>query len=209
MPKRTIVKIEADGVYLTLTNPKSKVRIADESGNHIRKPAKEAKNCKNNYVEWMITNKEIQQLINHYLIQTDKTEIKNKIIQINKFLKGSEYDTRVANKKKMQETFMGFDIYEYNETYHSFEKFLNSGMGIKLTFKEGDYNLAVSMYILFPFFADIIEVRDKNGEKIPENECIGSKAHVIWHPTKEEISQTVESLSRASEKHKTDLVNML
>lgn len=205
-----IVRITNAGVRLVLTNPKSKVRIADENGNHpFRKPASEVKNIGSNYIEWMIKNSEIEELITHYLNPQQKSEIKDKVAQIKDFLQDSKYDKRMASKKHLPDTFKDFKVYELNEMYYSFEKMINSEMGIKLTFKEGDFRLAVNLYVLLNFSDSGIEIKDKDDVIVAKNELTGSKSYAIWHPTKKNISDIIEALSHASPKHKQDLIDML
>jgi len=52
------INIRNSVIELKLTSPRSKVRICDENGNHINKPASIAVNFENSYIEWMITNDE-------------------------------------------------------------------------------------------------------------------------------------------------------
>ena len=56
------VNISNGNVTLTLTSPRSKVRICDENGNHVAKPSSESITS-NHLIEWMITNAELIELI--------------------------------------------------------------------------------------------------------------------------------------------------
>jgi len=202
------VEITRERVKLVLSQPMSKVRIADEEGNHIRRPTQDARNESGNYAEWMITNAEIGKLIQHHLDDNDKRELIRKLNQINTYLKGSEFDVRRAAKNKLEKKFMGFEIFEYKEKFYSFEKELESNIKIRLTFKMGDFTLAVHMFVLLPFHRDIILICNHAG-RVSDNDLLGSGCYAIWKPTKEELMSIIEALSYASEGHKRDLIAML
>ncbi|MBA7608408.1 hypothetical protein ES703_15585 [subsurface metagenome] len=204
----TSVQIGRENVKLVLSQAMGKVRIADEQGNHIRRPTQEAKNNIGNYAEWMITNAEIGELIKYHLNDEDKAELKKKLSSIKTYLKGSEFAIRSASKTKLEKKFMGFEIYEYKENFYSFEKELESKIKIRLTFKMGDYTLAVHMFVLLPFRKGIITLHNYAGE-VREHALLSSGCYAVWGPTKDELKEIVEALSCASEDHKKDLLVML
>ena len=192
---------------LVLTQAMGKVRIADNSGNHIRKPT-EGKNESNNFVEWMITNNEIKELVNLYLDVEDKRKLKSKIEAVNNFLKNSKFYSRSAKKEELKENFLGFSIFKYSEEFYSFEKKLDSNIVLRLTFKMGDYTLAVHMFVLLPFSCRSVVLKNLRGV-LSENEKLGSGAYAIWIPDKDDIISIMEGLAHASENHKRDLMGML
>jgi len=202
------VEIEKNKIKLLLTQVMGSVRIADHYGNHIRKPSKEGKNEAGNYVEWMITNAQIGELIRHYLNKGDCKLLSYKLKNIEKYLKGSEFAIRKATKEKLYKTFIGFEIFRYREDFYSFEKTLGSDIRIRLTFKMGDFTLAVHMFVLLPFNCDKIELFNRMGE-VAENDYLGSGAYAIWVPNKEDVLSVIEGLAHASEGHKDDLLEML
>jgi len=203
-----MIKIQKDKVELSLTLPSSKIRIADHYGNHIRKPVTEGKNKKGNYVEWMITNVEIEELIKHFLNKKDHEFLKERLKKINKYLKGSKFAVRKATKEKLDETFMDFAIYRYKEDFYSFERALGSDIRIRLTFKMGDFTLAVHMFVLLPFYHDAVELFNKEG-KVTKNDYLGRGVYAIWNPNKKDVLSIIEGLAHASEGHKNDLLDML
>lgn len=73
-----IIEINKKFVKLSLSRQRSKVRIADTNGNHVSKPTV-AKNVPFNYVEWMISNAEIQGLINNYMTSEDKKSLASRL----------------------------------------------------------------------------------------------------------------------------------
>lgn len=203
-----IVNISKNKIKLLLTQPISKVRVTDYNGNHIKKPSTEGKNERTNYVEWMITNAEIEELVKNYLNKKNRELLKKKLERINKYLKGSKFATRKAHKEKLDKIFMGFEIYKYEEKFYSFEKSLSSNIRIRLTFKMGDYTLAVHMFVLLPFDCDAIELINKKG-KIAENDYLDSGAYAVWRPSWKDVMSIIEGLAYASEKHKIDLIGIL
>lgn len=61
--KMATIYINNGVVELRLTSPRSKVRICDNNGNHVSKPSSESINFDNHYIEWMITNNELLEII--------------------------------------------------------------------------------------------------------------------------------------------------
>jgi len=202
------VYINKTRIKLLLHQPTSKVRVVDSNGNHIMRPATEGKNKSSNFVEWMITNAEIDNLINSYLDKKDRESLEGKIKKITQYLKGSKFSSRKAAKEKMDETFLGFKIYKYKEEFYSFEKILDSDISIRLTFKMGDFTLAVHMFVLLPFDCKAVELYNQEG-KITRNDYLGSGAYAIWKVDKNDVISIIEGLAHASEKHRDDLIEML
>jgi len=202
-----IIEINKKFVKLSLSRQRSKVRIADTNGNHVSKPTV-AKNVPSNYVEWMISNAEIQELINNYMTSEDKKSLVSRLKLINSFLNKSEYATRKAKRMTSIGNFEDFNIYQYEETFFSFEKILDLNIKIRITFKMGDFTLAPHLFILLPFDEQIIEFFNCSG-KVPIDDRLGSGCYAIWEPTTNVISKVVEALAHASEGHKRDLLMMV
>lgn len=202
-----IIQINKNNIKLLLSRQRSKVRIADADGNHENKPTI-VKNIPSNYVEWMISNAEIQALINNYLNGKNKKKLKSRIKSVNTFLNKSEYATREAKKTTPLGKFEDFNIYKYEESFFSFEKVLNLNIKIRITFKMGDFTLAPHMFILFPFDKKVIELFNCEGEVYSKNR-LGSGCFAIWEPTIGVICEVVEALAHASSGHKRDLLAMI
>lgn len=202
--------IEKDGVFLVLTQARGKVRIADEGGNHIRKPAAEGKNIRTNYIEWMITNSEIERLVKYFLGDKDKEELVKKLGAIEAFIKDSKYATREAIKiiTEKLDKFEDFDIYKYTENFYSFEKEVSSKIKIRITFKMGDYTLAPHMFVLLPFGHSLLKIDNCDGD-VKEGSVLGRKCRANWKPRKEDIMEIIMALSHASKGHRDDLINIL
>jgi hypothetical protein len=207
MTKRKIIEIRKDNVRLLLSVQRSKVRIADSDGNHANKPTI-VKNIVSNYVEWMISNEEIKELIDQYLSSDDKRKLTSRINQVNMFLNKSEYATREAKKTTPLGKFGDFNIYKYEESFFSFEKVLNLNIKVRITFKMGDFTLAPHMFILFPFNKIILDLFNREGS-IADNDYLGSGCFALWKPSSDVICEAVESLAHASEGHKRDLLAMV
>ncbi len=205
MPTVNITKNE---IKLLLTQAISKVRVADQNGNHVRKPAGEGRNSKGYFIEWMITNAEIKELIRCYLDKKDCQFLKQKLQKINRYLKGSKFAIRSATKEKLPKTFMNFEVYAYKEKFYSFEKKIDTGIRIRLTFKMGDFALAVHMFVLLAFEQGIIKLFNRAGA-IGRDEILGSGAYAVWQPNKQAIFSIIESLAYASDQHKNDLMRLL
>ena len=202
-----IIQINKNDMKLLLSRQRSKVRIADSDGNHANKPTS-VKNISANYVEWMISNAQIEQLINNYLNGEDKNKLASKIKLVNTFLNKSEYATREAKKTTPIGKFEDFNIYKYEESFFSFEKVLNLNIKIRITFKMGDFTLAPFMFILFPFDKKVIEVFNYEGA-VAGGSALGSGCFAVWKPASEVICKAVEALAHASEGHKRDLLAMV
>lgn len=202
------VEIKKSSVILKLTYPRSKIRICDENGNHIARPAKEGKYIETYYIEWMITNPQIKKLIRLFLSKKDRKKVASKLSKIRIFLKDSKYRIRKATKKELKPKFLKFKIYEYKEKFYSFERKIISGIKIRATFKMGDYTLAPHYFVLFPFENKKIKVYNKKG-KIKINDFLGTCAYAIWKPAEKQIASIIEGLSYASKDHKNDLLDLL
>ncbi len=204
------INITKTKIFMVLTQARGRIRIADGNGNHIGKPAKEGKNIKTNFIEWMITNNQIEELVKYFLNKDDRNKLIQELEKINIFIKGSKYATREAVKPSTEklDKFADFDIYKYTETFYSFEKKIISGIKIRITFKMGDYTLAPFMFVLLPFEHSSLELKNNNGF-VKEGEFLGSGCKGIWTPKKEDIIQIIKSLSCASDGHRDDLIKIL
>lgn len=202
-----IIKISKTNVKLLLSRQRSKVRIADTDGNHASKPTS-VKNLSSNYVEWMISNAEIKQLVNNYLGEEEKKKLASRLKLVKSFLNKSEYATREAKKLTPIGKFEDFNIYKYEESFFSFEKILNLDIRIRITFKMGDFTLAPHMFILFPFDIKVIELFNCDGT-VKDGYALGSGCFAVWKPTSDVICEAVEALAHASEGHKRDLLAMV
>ena len=202
-----IIQINKNNVKLLLSSQRSKVRIADSDGNHANKPTL-VRNISTNYVEWMISNAEIQQLIINYLNGEDKNKLASRLKLVNTFLNKSEYATREAKKTTPIGKFEDFNIYKYEESFFSFEKVLNLNVKIRITFKMGDFTLAPHMFILFSFDKKVIELFNCEGA-VASDSVLGSGCFAAWKPTSNVICEAVEALAHASEGHKRDLLAMV
>jgi hypothetical protein len=207
MAKKKIVEISGDIVKLRLTSQRSSVRIADENGNHFAKPTL-AKNRKGLSIEWMITNEEIEKLIDLFLKTSDKEKLKLEISSYTKFFRESQYNVRIGKKKNIFKKFLGLSVFKYDESFYSIEKQLNSKIRLKLTTKEGDLTLAPHLFILLPFGLKGIKIINASSS-VKENTCLGGGCYALWKPTKSDIISITCALGRASEKHNSDLRRML
>lgn len=202
-----IIQINKNNVKLRLSSQRSKVRIADSDGNQANKPTL-VKNLLTNSVEWMISNAQIQQLINNYLNGENKKKLASKLKLVNTFLNKSEYAKREAKKTTPIGKFEDFNIYKYEESFFSFEKVLDLNIKIRITFKMGDFTLAPHMFILFPFDKKVIELFNCEGA-VANGSVLGSGCFAAWKPTSDVICEAVEGLAHASEGHKRDLLSMV
>jgi len=203
------IEIKEDEIIMVLTQAKSKIRLADGNGNHISKPT-EGKNIKTNFIEWMITNIQINELIKHFLNNGEKKKLIKELGRIKVFIRGSKYATREAVKPTTEklDKFADFEIYKYTETFYSFEKEIVSKIKIRITFKMGDYTLAPFMFVLIPFEHSSLKLKNLKGF-VKENEFLGSKCKGIWKPKKEDVIEIIKSLSCASDRHRDDLIEIL
>lgn len=202
-----IVKINKNYVKLILSRQRSKVRIADSNGNHISKPTL-AEYIPSNYVEWMISNAEIQKLINYYLTAKDKKKLATRLGKVRAFLNRSKYTTRKAKKTTPLGRFRDFNIYKYEESFFSFERIINLNIKIRITFKMGDFTLAPHMFILFPFDKKVLRFFNCDGDISFKNK-LGSGCYAVWRPSLDVICKTTEALAHASEGHKRDLLTLV
>lgn len=205
----TSILINTNGVQLVLTQARGKVRIADNNGNHIRKPT-EGKKLNTNLIEWMITNEEIKHLSRSFLNKEDIKKLIEKLSGIAQFIKDSKYATRDALKLTTEklDKFGEFSIYKYTENFYSFEKQINSKIIARITFKMGDYTLAPFMFVLIPFNHPSLIITNAHGE-VRDGQILGKKCRGLWKPTKEDITEIVTALSHSSKDHREDLVNIL
>ena len=203
------IKTLRGNVILPLHHSQGGIRIADEHGNHVSSPTK-TKNEGNYYIEWMITNAEIKLLSDLFLERID--ELVKEMKKIKRFAEDSEYSKRKTIKvdKKRIEEFEGFTIYQYNETFNSFERDLNSGLRVRITFKLGDFGIEPHphMYVLIPFDHASLKLKNKEGE-INDGEVLGSGCFGELILTKEDLSEIILTLAHASDKHRNALIEIL
>jgi len=195
-------------VKLQLTSPRSKVRICDENGNHINKPTLTTVDFDNSYIEWMITNNELIQIISQKFTRNDIQNLIRQLEDINISLRNSEYYSRAAQKQNIRRSVGGFSVYKYEETFYSFEKNVDTNLKVKITFKMGDYTLAAHMFVLIGFNHSHITLENNNGN-ITTNNPLGSGAKCIWDPSTEAILETAKALAHSSTDHKNDLIRLL
>ncbi len=211
MAKKKNIKIQLskEFVILPLHNSQGGIRIADEHGNQVPKPT-QAINEKSFYIEWMITNDEIEALSNSLL--SDTYELIKEMQKINKFVADSEYSKRTTTKtdKKEIATFEGFKIYQYSDTFNSFEKTLDSGLKVRLTFKLGDFGVVSHphMYVLIPFSYSSLKLKNKDG-KVNQGNCLGSGCFGELILTAEDLKEIIITLSHASNNHRDSLIEVL
>ncbi len=203
------VSIASKSVVLPLTQARGKVRIADANGNHIRKPTS-AKHDKSFSIEWMITNDEVGELAKHFLNKNNITELISGLEAIKSFIRDTKYATREAIKTTEQklDKFLDFDIYRYTESFYSFEKRIDSGIKIRITFKMGDYTLAPHLFVLLPFAHEALIIKNINGV-VGEGEILNSKCKGEWEPNKKDVIEIVKALAHASAQHRDDLIGLL
>ena len=198
-------------IELPLNLSQGSVRIADGTGNHHASPTK-VKNERENYIEWMITNDEVKQLSS--LLKKDRVdELIRKMSEIRKFAKDSDYSRReTCSREKKIADFQDFEVYEYADVFHSFEKVLDSKLRLKarITFKLGDYGVQAHphMYVLIPFDFRSLRIKNKDGA-VGENDILGSGCMAQLTLEENEIMHLILALAHASEYHRRDLINSL
>jgi hypothetical protein len=208
---KTKIKITInDGkIILPLNIAQGGIRIADSSGTHLPKPIK-THNEKEYSIEWMITNDEIKLLSNSIL--TDIGSLIDHLKNIKNFADDSKYSKRETVKldKKEIGDFDGFEIYHYNETFNSFEKTLNSGMKVRITFKLGDFGVEPHphMYVLIPFNQMLLNLKNQGGE-VEEHQELGKKCFGEFIMNEEDLKEIILTLAHSSNKHKEDLIKLL
>jgi len=205
--KMTSVNISNGTVVLTLTSPRSKVRICDENGNHVARPLSE-NITSNHLIEWMITNDELIQLIRQKFTNDEITTLISELEQINISLRDSQYYSRAAQKEQLDKRIGDFLIYKYEEIFYSFEKVINETLRVRITFKMGDFTLVAHMFVLIKIDSPNIELTNSNGE-INLSECLGSRAKCKWSPDNNMIKEIAKALAHSSENHKKDIIHLL
>jgi len=195
-------------IELTLTSPRSKVRICDESGNHINKPVSKVVNFDNSYIEWMITNDELIQIITQKFTRDDIQNLICQLREINISLRDSDYYSRAAQKQGVGQNIGGFSVYKYEEIFYSFEKNVDTNLKVKITFKMGDYTLAAHMFVLIGFNHPNIILENNEGN-ILTNNPLGSGAKCCWRPSKQNIVEVAKALAHSSRDHKDDIIRLL
>ena len=203
------IELEANKIKLPLYRAQGGIRIADEHGNHVSSPTK-TKNEKEHYIEWMITNDEIKILSDSIL--DDVNSLIKSMEKLNKFTEDSEYSQRKTIKLDMKkvEEFEGFKIYQYNESFNSFEKTLDSGIKVRITFKLGDYGLDPHphMYVLVPFIHKFLKIKNNEGD-VRLGNLLGSGCYGELNLDKKDLEEIILTLSHASSNHRNALVGIL
>ena len=203
-----IININNNVIELKLTSPQSKVRICDESGNHINRPVSAVVSFDNSYIEWMITNDELIQIITQKFMRDDIQNLIHQLREINISLRDSDYYSRAAQKQNINQNIGGFSVYKYEEIFYSFEKNVDTNLKVKITFKMGDYTLAAHMFVLIGFnHPDII--LENNEGNILTNNPFGSGAKCRWSPSKQSIVEVAKALAHSSANHKNDIIRLL
>lgn len=206
-----VASLEKGEVKLPLHSPQSKIRIADVGGNHISSPT-QAKNERKNFVEWMITNREVNFLVENFLNKDSRQRLIERLEKIKTFVEESDYSKRKSVKlqKEKAESFAGFEIFYYTENFSSFEKSLSSEVTIRITFKLGDYGIEPHphMYVLIPFECPSLKIKN-NGGNVEEGSFLGSGCYAAWGPVREDVEQIVFSLAHASRKHRDSLIEII
>ena len=204
----SIINISNSTIELKLTSPRSKVRICDESGNHINRPASEVVVFDSSYIEWMITNDELIKIIAQKFTKDDIRGLIRQLRKINISLRDSDYYSRAAQKQNVDQVIGGFSVYKYEEIFYSFEKNVDTNLKVKITFKMGDYTLAAHMFVLIGFnHPDVI--LENNDGSIVNNNALGSGAQCRWNPSKHAIIEVAKALAHSSENHKNDIIRLL
>lgn len=196
-------------ILLPLNYSQGGTRIADKTGNHFPSPTKIIKD-KKYYIEWMITNDEIKRL-SVLLLEKSIATLIVEMQNISKFAEDSKYAKRTttANEEEVS-NFEGFKIYQYMDIFNSFEKKLNSGLKVRLTFKLGDFGVAphLQMYVLVPFSFSSLEIKNQSG-KVEDGTCLGKGCIGELILNEEELKEIILTLAHASSDHRDDLVNKL
>ncbi len=203
----TSVHISNGIVELKLTSPRSKVRICDENGNHLRRPLSDAV-TNNHLIEWMITNDELIQLITQKFTNEEIRNLITKLEEISISLRDSEYYSRAAEKEQLDENIDDFVIYKYKEIFYSFEKTINETLKVRITFKMGDFTLAAHMFVLIRINSNNIQLTNNNGT-INLSDGLGSGAKCEWNPTNDTIIEIAKVLAHSSRNHRNDIINLL
>lgn len=206
--KMKTVYINNGVIELRLTSRLSRVRICDNNGNHISKPSSDSINFDSHYIEWMITNNELLEIVKQKFKREDVIELINELRRIDISLKNSEFYSRAAQKQNINRIIGNFLIYKYEEVYYSFEKRINEGLQVKITFKMGDYALAAHMFVLIGLDNSDIKLSNHKGN-IGIANSLGAGAKIFWTPSNQIISEIAKALACSSEDHKNDLINLL
>lgn len=208
MEKKGEPIIEIDKVTLPLNIPRGKIRISDKDGNHISKIIDCIYSIDLN-IEWMITNYEIEQLIDVFLNNNEKSDLKNQLVNINNFVKTSNYSKRIALKGNRLEDFEDFKVFENSETFYSFERTNLNGIGNKVVFKMGDFILAPHYFLLIPFGNNKLELKNNNIQRLEIGSNLGNGAQGLWQIEISDIKYLVSTIATISVDHKNDMINLL
>ena len=206
--KMPTFSINGGTVSLNLTTPRSGIRICDENGNHVSKPVSQILDFNNYFIEWMVTNNDLIEIIRQKFTKEEIISLIDELREIYTFLKDSDFFIRVAQKQRIDQTIEDFLIYRYEESFYSFEKSVGVNLQVKITFKMGDYTLAPHMFILIGLNNPNVTLNNHTGN-ILTNNALGSGAKCVWNPSNQAINEIVKTLACSSEEHKNDLINLL
>ncbi|MFZ2149583.1 MAG: hypothetical protein WAV15_00265 [Minisyncoccia bacterium] len=202
------VSISNGEVDLKLTSARSSVRICDNHGNHISKPSSQNIDFSTHYIEWMITNAELSQLITQKLTPEEIVELKKELSEIKTSLKDSEFYSRKAQKEELEQRVDDFAVFKYEEIFYSFEKNIDPNLQVKITFKIGDFTLAAHMFVLIGVNNPNIALRNV-ANNIQTNTPLGSGAKCHWAPSSHTIIEIAKALACSSVDHRDDLILLL
>ncbi len=203
-----MININNNTIELKLTSPRSKVRICDENGNHQNRPTSAVVDFDNDYIEWMITNQQLNQIIFQLFTDDSIRNLRHQLHGINLSLLNSEYSSREAQKQDLNNRIGGFSVYRYEEIFYSFEKNVNTNLKVKITFKFGDYTLAAHMFVLIDFNNPNIKLENNQGIIVNHNP-LGSGAKCFWNPSQQDVVEVAKALAHSSIGHKNDLIRLL
>ena len=96
------------------------------------------------------------------------------------------------------------------DTFNSFEKILDSGLKVRLTFKLGDYGVVSHphMYVLIPFDNDSLKLKNEK-QNIERGEQLGSGCFGELVLGKEDLKGIILILAHASKNHRDALIEIL
>jgi hypothetical protein len=203
------IKIIDGKIILPLHYSQGGIRIADKNGNHVSSPTKTIFK-EDYYIEWMITNNEIK-LLSSFFENEEINKLIDDLKKVNYFAEDTEYSKRTTSSDEIEiGRFEDFIIYRYTDIFNSFEKILESGIKVRLTFKLGDYGVQSHphMYVLIPFNIDLLYLKNKIGF-IKLNEQLGSGCFGDFSINKKDLKSIILTLACASRKHRDDLIKII
>lgn len=202
------IYIEEDKIYIGISYYKnSNTRIADEHGNHLYKPT-EHKLEKKFFLEWMITNKELAQILVKFSGTEESFKIITAIRKLNNFIKEKqEYTGRKVETKAKVDEFLGYTVLKRQEVFFSFKRALDkTNCFVEVTFKPGDKSpMEEYMFLLIPF-SDLSFIYKNGGiKKIEFDSIIKKKTYAVWQPDIDTIKELAITISHISEKHRDQI----